>query len=135
MNLEQLFISPSVAFKVTPEHTLGAALNLAYQRLSAQGLGPVAGASFATGNVSDQGTDTSTDAGVHLGWIGQLAPQWRVRATWSSKISGELDKYKGLFADGGSFDIPASRWHQPLEQADLRPAAGLGRWPRFWLGG
>jgi len=108
VNLEQLFISPSIAYKATPEHTVGVALNLAYQRFSAQGISPFAGASAAPANISDQGTDTSTGAGVRLGWIGQLSAQWRVGATWSSKISGKFDKYKGLFADGGSFDIPAN---------------------------
>jgi long-chain fatty acid transport protein len=29
-----------------------------------------------------------------------------VGATWASKIPGKFDKYKGLFADGGTFDIP-----------------------------
>jgi long-chain fatty acid transport protein len=108
VNLAQLFISPSVAYKVTPDHTLGVAVNLAYQRFSATGLGPFAGASTSPSQVSDQGTDTSTGAGVRLGWIGQLSPQWRAGATWSSKISGRFDKYRGLFADGGSFDIPAN---------------------------
>ncbi len=108
VNLEQLFISPSAAYKLTPDHTIGAALNLAYQRFSAQGISPFAGASASPANVSDQGTDTSTGAGVRLGWIGQIAPQWRLGATWSSKISGKFDKYKGLFADNGSFDIPAN---------------------------
>lgn len=108
VNLEQLFISPSVAYKITPEHTFGLALNLAYQRFSAQGIGAFAAASNAPANVSDQGTDTSTGAGLRLGWIGQVTPQWRLGATWSSKISGRFDKYKGLFADNGSFDIPAN---------------------------
>lgn len=108
VNLEQLFLSPSVAYRITPDHTVGAALNLAYQRFSAQGIGPFAGASVFPDHVSDQGTDTSTGAGIRLGWIGQIAPAWRVGATWSSRITGKFDKYKGLFADGGSFDIPAN---------------------------
>lgn len=108
VNLEQLFISPSVAFKATPDHTVGVALNLAYQRFSAQGIGPFSQSSVAPGNVTNQGTDTSTGAGLRLGWIGQIAPDWRLGASWSSQISGKFDKYKGLFTDGGSFDIPAN---------------------------
>lgn len=108
VNLEQLFISPSVAYKLTPEHTLGLAVNLAYQRFSAQGLTPFTSASSSAGNLTDQGTDTSTGAGVRIGWIGQVTPQWRLGATWSSKISGQFDKYKGLFAEQGQFDIPAN---------------------------
>jgi long-chain fatty acid transport protein len=106
INLEQLFISPSVAFKVSDIHTVGAALNLAYQRFEAKGISPFAGASVNPGNVSDHGVDSTTGAGVRLGWMGKLTPQLTLGATWSSKISGKFDKYKGLFADGGGFDVP-----------------------------
>jgi len=108
MNLEQLFISPSVAWKATPDHVFGAALNLAHQRFSIRGIDGFKGASAAPDNVTDQGTDSSTNAGIRLGWIGQLTPEWRVGATWSSKIQGRFDKYKGLFAEQGGFDIPAN---------------------------
>jgi len=106
INLEQLFISPSVAYKVNETHTFGAALNLAYQRFEAKGVGLFAGFSSAPGNVSDQGVDSTTGVGVRLGWIGKVTPQLTLGATWASKISGKFDKYKGLFADGGGFDVP-----------------------------
>ena len=106
VNLEQLFISPSVAYKVNDNHSFGVALNLAYQRFEAKGIGFFSGFSSASGNVSDQGTDSSTGVGVRLGWIGKVTPQQTLGATWATKISGKFDKYKGLFADGGSFDIP-----------------------------
>ncbi len=108
VNLEQLFISPSIAWRATPDHVFGVALNLAWQRFSAEGLGPFTSASTSPGDVTNRGTDTSSGVGVRLGWIGQVAPGLQLGATWSSKISGRFDKYKGLFADEGSFDIPAS---------------------------
>ena len=108
MNLEQLFISPSVAWKVTPDHVFGAALNLTHQRFSIRGIDGFKGASASPDNVTGQGTDTSNGAGIRLGWIGQLTPEWRVGATWSSRIQGRFDKYKGLFAEQGGFDIPAN---------------------------
>lgn len=108
VNLEQLFISPSVAWRATPDHVFGAALNLAWQRFSAEGLGPFADASSSSGNVTNRGTDTASGIGVRLGWIGQITPSLRLGATWSSKISGRFDEYKGLFAENGSFDIPAN---------------------------
>ncbi|MDO8772946.1 MAG: outer membrane protein transport protein [Burkholderiaceae bacterium] len=106
INLEQLFISPSVAWKANDTHTFGVAVNLAYQRFSAKGIGLFGGFSSAPANVSDQGNDSSTGAGVRLGWSGKLTPQLTLGATWASKISGRFDKYKGLFADGGGFDVP-----------------------------
>src|SRR5450830_739317 len=106
VNLEQLFISPSVAYKVNDSHTVGVALNVAYQRFEAKGIGFFSGFSSAPGNVSDQGTDSSTGTGVRLGWTGKVMPTLTLGATWASRISGRFDKYKGLFADGGGFDIP-----------------------------
>lgn len=106
INLEQLFISPSVAYKVDDRHTLGIALNLAYQRFSAKGIGFFGGFSAAPSNVSDLGADSTTGAGVRIGWTGKVTPSVTLGATWASKIAGRFDKYKGLFADAGGFDIP-----------------------------
>ena len=106
VNLEQLFVSPALAWKVNSRHTIGAALNLAWQRFSAQGIGVFDAFSIAPGSVSDRGTDTDTGLGLRLGWSGELAGGLTVGATWASKISGRFDRYRGLFADGGSFDIP-----------------------------
>ncbi|MBV5299075.1 MAG: outer membrane protein transport protein [Rhodoferax sp.] len=106
INLEQLFISPSIAYKVNEAHTFGAALTLAYQRFEAKGIGLFGGFSSAPANVSDQGVASSTGVGVRLGWLGKVTPQLTLGATWASKISGKFDQYKGLFADAGGFDVP-----------------------------
>lgn len=106
VNLEQLFVAPSVAYKVNGQHTLGASLTVAHQRFEAKGLGLFSGFSSAPGQVSNQGTDSSTGLGVRLGWIGQLTPQVTVGASWASKINGRFDRYRGLFANNGEFDIP-----------------------------
>jgi len=108
VNLEQLFITPSVAWKPSADQSLGLGLNIAYQRFSAQGLGIFANAGFSTqpANVSDRGTDISLGAGVRLGWTGTVAPGLKLGATWASKVRGKFDKYSGLFADGGRFDVP-----------------------------
>lgn len=106
VNLEQLFITPSIAWKPNADNSLGLGLNLAYQRFSAQGIGVFAGFSANPGKVSDQGTDSNLGAGIRLGWTGTVAPGLTLGATWASKIHGQFDRYKGLFADGGSFDIP-----------------------------
>ncbi|MCB4359487.1 OmpP1/FadL family transporter [Quatrionicoccus australiensis] len=108
VNLEQLFISPNVAWKINERHALGAALNFAYQRFEAKGLQNFDPA-FTTspGNVTNRGADSSTGWGIRLGWTGQITPELTLGATWSSKIkASKFDKYKGLFADSGSFDIP-----------------------------
>lgn len=106
VNLEQLFITPSLAWRLNEQHTLGLALNVAYQRFAAQGVGVFAGFSSAPANVSNQGNDTTSGVGVRLGWRGSVAPGLRLGATWASKVHGQFSKYKGLFADNGGFDVP-----------------------------
>jgi long-chain fatty acid transport protein len=112
INLEQLFISPSLAWKPNENNAIGAAINFAYQRFEAKGLSGFAGSpgpSVSPADVTDRGVDSSTGWGLRLGWTGKVTPDLTLGATWSSKISAsKFDKYKGLFADGGSFDIPES---------------------------
>jgi long-chain fatty acid transport protein len=106
VNLEQLFITPSVAWRPAADQSLGVGLNIAYQRFSAHGIGFFGGFSSSPANVSDQGTDTSIGAGLRLGWTGSLAPGLTAGATWASKVHGGFGNYRGLFADGGQFDVP-----------------------------
>ena len=106
VNLEQLFITPSIAWKPNADHSFGLGLNIAYQRFSAQGIGLFGGFSASPGNVSDKGTDSSIGAGIRLGWTGTVAPGLSLGATWASKVRGKFDDYRGLFADGGRFDVP-----------------------------
>jgi long-chain fatty acid transport protein len=106
VNLQQLFVTPSLAWTPVPGQSIGIGINVAVQRFSAKGIGLFSGFSSAPAQVSDQGTDTSTGAGLRLGWLGQVAPDLQLGLTWSQKIRGRFDKYGGLFADGGRFDVP-----------------------------
>jgi long-chain fatty acid transport protein len=46
---------------------------------------------------------------VRLGWTGKVSPTVTLGATYQSKTKmGKFDKYKGLFAEQGGFDIPAN---------------------------
>lgn len=107
VNLEQLFISPAVSWKLNDRNSIGAAANLAYQRFEAKGISVFNGFSGDAANLSDRGTDSSTGVGVRLGWLGEPVRGLNVGASWSSKINtSAFDKYRGLFADHGNFDIP-----------------------------
>jgi long-chain fatty acid transport protein len=110
INLEQLFIAPTWAMKINPTNAVGVSLNLAYQMFSATGInGAFAGMSSNPSALSDNGTDTSTGYGVKLGWTGQVTPTVTLGATYQSKTKmSKFDKYSGLFADQGEFDIPSS---------------------------
>lgn len=114
MDLAQLFIAPTVAWKITPRNTVGLSLNLAYQRFEVKGLqnfaapaGSPQQTSASPNHVTNKGYDSSTGLGVRLGWIGQINDTVSLGATYQSKTRmSKFDKYKGLFAEGGDFDIP-----------------------------
>ncbi|ANJ71071.1 outer membrane protein transport protein [Ralstonia insidiosa] len=106
VDLAQVFLSPTIAYKLFDRHAFGLGLNFAYQRFTASGLQPFARMSVAPDNVTDKGADSTVGVGVHLGYTGQITPALTIGVTWASKIHGRFDKYRGLFADGGSFDIP-----------------------------
>jgi long-chain fatty acid transport protein len=108
VDLMQLFIAPTVAYKMGA-HAFGLSLNLAYQRFKAEGLQPFDNPFFSSspGNVTNNGYDSSTGWGVRFGWTGQVLPTLTLGATYQTKTKmGKLDKYKGLFAEQGGFDIP-----------------------------
>lgn len=109
MNLEQLFITPSYAYKINADHAIGVGLNLVYQRFEIKGLGAFAnpGYSVAPDKVTDNGTDSSTGYGLRLGWTGNISKDVTLGLAWSSRTEmGEFDDYAGLFAEGGDFDVP-----------------------------
>ncbi len=108
VDLMQLFISPTAAYKVG-NHSFGASLNVAYQQFGAQGLEPFSNAptTSSPGNVTNRGRDSSSGLGMRFGWTGQITPGLTLGATYQTKTKmGKLDKYKGLFAEQGGFDIP-----------------------------
>lgn len=109
VDLTQLFVAPTVAYKVNPSNSVGLSLNLAYQQFGMGGLSTSAFAGFSSdpAHFSDQGKDSSTGWGVRIGWTGQVSPTVTLGATYQSKTKmGKLDKYRGLFANQGEFDIP-----------------------------
>jgi long-chain fatty acid transport protein len=108
VNLMQLFVAPTYARNLGAV-SVGIAPIVAYQRFSAKGLGSFADFSTDPANLSDRGNDSSWGWGVRLGVQGEVAPGFRVGASYQTKMSmGEFDSYRGLFAEQGGFDIPAN---------------------------
>lgn len=114
MDYSQLFIAPTLAWKLNENHSIGAALNIGYQRFKVKGLQNFAfpapfNASSDPGNVTGHGYDSSWGWGVRLGWTGKVSDMVTLGATYQTKTHmGKLDKYRGLFADHGDLDVPAS---------------------------
>jgi long-chain fatty acid transport protein len=109
VDLEQAFLTPALAVKLNDANSLGVALNVAYQRFEAKGIGIFGNFSQAPDEVSNRAHDDSSGVGIRLGWLGHLNDYVSLGASWQSKTHmGRFEKYSGLFADGGSFDIPES---------------------------
>jgi long-chain fatty acid transport protein len=111
VNLEQLFVAPTVAFKANARNAFGLSLNLGYQRFSATGLQNFANATYSTapGNVTNLGASNAFGTGFRVGWLGTVNKVFSVGATYQSRTyMQKFDKYKGLFAEQGGFDIPAN---------------------------
>lgn len=109
VELQQLFISPTVAYKLTPTQSVGLSLNLGGQTFRARGLQPFAGFSQDPAHFTNNGVDTEYGAGVRLGYLGQLTDRLSLGAFWQSKTAfHEFKKYRGLFAEQGGFDAPST---------------------------
>ncbi|WP_028080271.1 OmpP1/FadL family transporter [Solimonas soli] len=107
IDFAQLFVAPTVAYKITARNTLGLAVNLAYQQFSAKGIDAFGPFSSDAAHLTNQGTDRAYGAGVHLGWLGQITDAITLGLTWQPKTKmSRFDKYRGLFANRGEFDIP-----------------------------
>ncbi len=109
IDMAQLFIAPTLAWKINETHTVGVSVNLAYQRFEAKGLQNFDNANYSSsvGNVTNRGHDNSYGAGLHLGWIGKINHAVSVGATYQTKTyMTKFDKYKGLFVEQGDFDVP-----------------------------
>ncbi len=108
-NLEQMFIAPTFAWKPSKDHSIGVSLNFVFQNFEARGLEAfaVATQSSSPESVTNRGKDYSTGLGLKFGWTGQVSPGVTLGATYQAKTKmSKFDKYKGLFAQQGRFDIP-----------------------------
>jgi len=111
VNLIQMQMLPSFAYKVNKNHTVGASLAIGVQTFRAYGLQSFGldGLGYTDGdNLTNEGNDWSYGAGVRLGWLGKfLDKRLTLGANYSSRVyMSKFDKYSDLFAEQGSFDIP-----------------------------
>jgi len=115
VNLMQLIVAPTLAYKLSESSAIGIAPLLVYQQFKATGLQAFAGNPNWTGpqpnnyapNTTDNGNDSSTGLGVRLGYNASLNDAVRVGASYSPKTNmSKFKKYSQLFAEGGDFDIP-----------------------------
>ena len=113
VDLIQLIVAPTLAYKIDGVHSIGIAPLLGYQRFRAEGLQAFDNApgfpqfTGSPGSVTNNGYSSSTGAGVRVGYLGRLSSFVSIGASYASKMRmSKLDRYKGLFAGSGQFDIP-----------------------------
>lgn len=107
VNLEQLFLTVNYTHALSPTLTFGISPILAVQRFSATGLGGFAPFSANPAALTDNGDDWSTGFGFNLGVLYEPNDALSFGLAYRSKFDmDEFDRYAGLFAEGGDFDIP-----------------------------
>ena len=114
----QLLVPITVGYKVNEHNAVGVALDAAEQRFRLYGAG-----SFQTfadtfhinlssdpANMTDKGYDYSFGAGLKLGWLGNFFDdRLSVGLSYTSRTyMSKFEKYRGLLAEQGDFDIPAN---------------------------
>lgn len=71
------------------------------------GLFGMFGMSSDPANLSERGTDIAFGYGMKVGFQAELGEGFRIGGNFQSRIyMGKFDKYAGLFAEQGDFDIP-----------------------------
>ena len=122
VDLMQLIVAPTLAYKLDAGHSVGISPLMVYQRFEAKGLqafqgtfadlnpmAPPVNISSDPMNMTDRGYDSSTGFGVRLGFMGKPTQNLTVGLSYAPKINmTEFDSYAGLFAGKGDFDIPAN---------------------------
>ena len=101
MDMSQLFIAPTWSWRNEGGHAFGVSAILAGQRFKATGLEDF--------GIANAGYDSSFGGGARLGWTWQASQNLKVGATYQSRLwMAKFDKYAGLFAEQGDFDIPSN---------------------------
>jgi long-chain fatty acid transport protein len=109
VDLKQVFVAPTLAYEFAEGQSLGVSAIGLVQGFRAEGIQPFSAASADPANFTNRGTDVAFGAGFRLGYFGEFGGVLSLGAFYQSKVwAQEFDRYGGLFADQGGFDVPAS---------------------------
>ncbi|MDE8350041.1 MAG: outer membrane protein transport protein [Acidocella sp.] len=109
VSLTQVLIAPTVSYRLNDSISVGIAPQFAIQQFSASGLQAFTGVSQSPGNVTDRGDSYSYGAGVRFGGYWRVNQLLALGITYQTQVySTKFSQYSGLFAGGGSFNIPAN---------------------------
>lgn len=109
VDLIQLIVAPTLSYKLSDNNAIGVAPLFGFQRFKIDGAQAFAGFSTSPNDVSNRGYDTASGVGLRVGWFGRASDTLSFGAAYSTKVNmSKFDKYKGLFAEEGDFDMPAN---------------------------
>lgn len=110
VNLMQMFIAPTLAMKVAPGQGIGVTPILGYARFEAKGLAAFSAFSSDPAKLTNNNVSSAFGGGVRIGYLGEVSRYLSIGAAYQTRIyMGKFDKYAGLFAQAGGFDVP-SNW-------------------------
>jgi len=117
VNLQQAFLDVTYAVQSGPV-SFGISAVFAFQSLRLKGIGTFAGftKTFAESggtvfptNLTDNGSEVSTGFGIKIGAIWAVNDKWNIGAAYQSESRmSDFDDYADIFAESGSFNIPAN---------------------------
>jgi long-chain fatty acid transport protein len=116
VNIEQMFGNLSFAYKFSENHSIGVAGIVGWQRFAAKGLGMFGAMGFSSdpNSLTSNVHSTALGFGFKVGYQGQWLEDLRFGASYQSKVyMSEFERYAGLFAEAGDFDVPAN-WQAGL---------------------
>jgi long-chain fatty acid transport protein len=109
VNLAQLFVDLTLSRQIAENHALGLTGIFAYQMFSAEGLEAFTMFSRDGSNLTNRGTDNAMGFGYRIGYLGKFSKYVSIGASYQTEVKMQnFDKYAGLFAEQGGFDVPAA---------------------------
>ncbi|MDD1620449.1 MAG: outer membrane protein transport protein [Methylococcaceae bacterium] len=110
IDMAQAFVVGTYAHSfANGRYSIGISPIFAAQTFKARGLAAFSNFSSDPNNLTDRGRDYSFGAGFRVGAQAELLHGLRLGASYKSRIyMSEFERYRGLFAQQGGFDIPDS---------------------------
>jgi long-chain fatty acid transport protein len=115
VDLTQVFVAAGYSRKIGNYVSIGVSPVLGFQMIRINGLAAFSynqlgqPLSVDPSKLTNNGYDTSTGVGGRIGILIKPIPQLRFAASYQSQMKmSHFNKYAGLFANGGSFNVPSN---------------------------
>ncbi len=108
VELSIALMSPTLAYRLDDDQSVGVSLLISASRFRAMGLGAFKTFSIDPNNVTDNGYDYAYGVGLRIGWLRNFNDDLSLAAVYQTEVNQtKFDSYRGLFPEQGNFDLPA----------------------------